>query len=525
MLYFIPSWYHGNEFHENEQSFYSRRMVTEFDDTVKQVQLFNRNHIMDYQILNLSFSPNFRHFLHRQSVFHAPYFSVFDAIQEIKTQAVDTLSFHDLAWPKYTEFVYTDFCVIAYVSGQKYAEILFGEDGNMIQVDLFQKDVVVRKNIYDDRGFLSCTQIYQNNKRVYEQFLGEDGKWKFIHFFGDDHIEINNQNNMYNVEGQTYIFRKSTYTDMSEFLLEVLNTFIRTTKDSDIFCMAMHPLHNSILEKALKDKKTILSFYKDRSNNYSELSSMISNANYVVTDTSDKITRIKDNVESSISIIDITPFDTRVDFGVSQQLNVQNILVPVDGLDVEDLDNLILLFAQYFNENEHARIHFFTRNAMYNRADQILNHVQQVLIENRLDARLARKEDDKKAEFDLDGENQIPIKFYVDQCVDELSISKCIRLQRIMVDITKNPDLYLQISSISTGIPMLVRQENQYVHHGQNGFIIDDLNDIPMYLSYYLNSLTNWNKAMISSYEIGKVYNTKRLIQKWKEVTNHVQQD
>ena len=94
-----------------------------------------------------------------------------------------------------------------------------------------------------------------------------------------------------------------------------------------------------------------------------------------------------------------------------------------------------------------------------------------------------------------------------------------------MVDITKNPDLYLQISSISTGIPMLVRQENQYVHHGQNGFIIDDLNDIPMYLSYYLNSLTNWNKAMISSYEIGKVYNSKRLIQKWKEVTNHVLQD
>lgn len=51
MIYFIPSWYHGNEYKENEQYFYAHRMVTEFDDTVKQVQMFNRNKIMGYKIL------------------------------------------------------------------------------------------------------------------------------------------------------------------------------------------------------------------------------------------------------------------------------------------------------------------------------------------------------------------------------------------------------------------------------------------------------------------------------------------
>ncbi len=525
MLYFIPSWYHGNEFHENEQSFYSRRMVTEFDDSVKQVQLFNRNNIMDYTILNLSYCPNFRHFLHRQSVFHAPYFSIFDAIQEIQTKAVDTLSFHSLAWPKYTEFVYTNFCVIAYVDNKKYAEIFFGEDGNMIQVDLFQNEVLVRKNIYDDRGFLSCTQIYQNNKRVYEQFLQEDGKWKFIHFFTDDHIEVNPKNNTYQVDGQVYIFRKNKYENMSSFLLEVLNTFVRTTKSDDIFCMAMHPLHNAILEEALKDKKTILSFYKNRCLDYKTNSNLVLSSNYVVTDTADKIFEIKNTFNTDLSVVDITPFDTRVDFGISQQLSVQNILVPVDGLDEASFTTLILLFAQYFKQNEYARIHFFTRNAMYNRVDQLLNHIQKVLEENDFDPRIARKEDGNKAEFDLEGENEIPIRFYIDQCVDELSISKCIRLQRIMVDATKHPDLYLQISSISSGIPMLVMRESQYVHHGQNGFIFDELGEIPMYLSYYLDSLTNWNKAMVACYEIGKDYNTKRLIQKWKGVMKKVEHD
>lgn len=62
MMYFVPSWYHGNEYKENEQYWYRRRTVTEFDDSVKQVQMFNRNNIMDYKILNLSYCPNFRHF-------------------------------------------------------------------------------------------------------------------------------------------------------------------------------------------------------------------------------------------------------------------------------------------------------------------------------------------------------------------------------------------------------------------------------------------------------------------------------
>ena len=37
MLYFIPAWYQQNKWRESEQSWHTRRMHTEFDDTVKQV--------------------------------------------------------------------------------------------------------------------------------------------------------------------------------------------------------------------------------------------------------------------------------------------------------------------------------------------------------------------------------------------------------------------------------------------------------------------------------------------------------
>ena len=37
-------------------------------------------------------------------------------------------------------------------------------------------------------------------------------------------------------------------------------------------------------------------------------------------------------------------------------------------------------------------------------------------------------------------------------------------------------------------------------------------------LEYYLESLGNWNEAVIQSYEIGKTHTTQYLIKQWKEV-------
>jgi len=45
---------------------------------------------------------------------------------------------------------------------------------------------------------------------------------------------------------------------------------------------------------------------------------------------------------------------------------------------------------------------------------------------------------------------------------------------------------------------------------------------LPEVLAYYLDNLTNWNEAMVHSYELGKKYTTAILIDKWKEVIEFV---
>ncbi len=529
MLYFIPAWYSMNEWKENEQLWYKRRMQTETDDTVKQIQLFQRNAICEYKILLLSYAPNFRHFLHRQSAFRAPYWSVFDAVQEVRRKKQAVLSFHNLNWPKGIEFLYTPFSIIAMLRHEKYAQIEFGEYGNLIQVDLYQNGQINRKNIYDDRGFVSCTSVYENGTKAYDQYLTEKGVWKLCHF-ADGHVIVNPRSNQYLIrtaDGERGIpFQKNIYVSMEEVIEEVLTSYLGTTKDADIFCVAAHEQHLAMLDRLLVNRKTIFSVFGDRLSleDKREVIQAFSHADYIVTDSEDNLEilfgqkSLKDTAK-----INIPPYDTRIDPGISQQLRVQKILFPVDHLTAGTLGTAVKYLAAYLEENQDARVHIFTRNAEFNREDVLLNQVREILRYNGYPPEWARKENKNKFEFLLDEEDQIPVLFVVEQCVDELSANKCVREQRLLVDLADTPDLFLQISCVSMGIPQILRAATQYMRPEKNGRINTDLSELGDDIGYYLESLSNWNEAMIRSYELGKTHTAQYLIERWKEVITNIE--
>jgi len=533
MLHFIPAWYQQNNWCENEQYWYARRMRTEFDDTVKQIQLFHRSQAYPFQVMLLSFAPNYRHFLHRQSVFHAPYWSVFDAIQEIRKKKIRIFSFHNLQWPEHVEFIYSPFVVVAMLHGEKYAQVEFGEDGNMIQIDLYHKEKLKRRNTYDDRGFISSTTIYENEQPVHQDYLNDKGIWKLRHHFRENRIEVNPKIPTYLIEynGQEYQkqFSKMSYDSMDEIIAEVLTSYLEYLDEKDMFCVAMHHLHTDLLKEALKDKKTILSFYENRYDieKHQQNRYMIATADYIITDSQENLKKVKKSMGTEMSnMIDITPFDSRVDFGISQQLNVQKILVPVDGMNESKFEELIVRLGEYLPKNENARIHLFTRIADYDRKKVLLEQVRRILKNAGMNEDWAAEE--KKAtvaENRLDAVEETPILFTVEQCVDELSVSKCMREQRLIVDMRSSAELYLRIAGISVGIPQIVYKSNQFVEHEKNGLVIKNIDRLGEALSFYLDSLNNWNEAMVYSYELGKKYTTGELIEKWKEVISFVGSD
>lgn len=530
MLYFIPAWYKNNEWSENEQSWRVKRMQSEFDDTVKQIQLFHRSGVHDYQIMLLSFAPNFRHFLHRQGIYRAPYWSCFDAIQEVKRKKARILSFHDLNWPDGIEFLYSPFVVIAMLGKEKYAQIDFGEDGNPIWIEMYRNDIICRRNLYDDRGFVSSTILYKEGVPVYQEYLMENGTWKLRYYYKDGHVEINEKCPTYLLECEGIRDRKrfsrGIYNDLEQVIYEVLESFLELTSFSDIFCVAMHNLHSGLLGRALRYEIKILSFFQDRYQISDQLeeAEMIRHADYVVADSKESVRRVRSTFHVPPKrIAAIPPYDTRVEEGTSLQIGLQKLMLAVDGLDQELLGEVIHILGEYLPKKKGVQVCLFTRDASYNRKQKLLEKVRMELARGGMPEEWAAEgRTETVSENDLEMEGKIPVLFAPEQCVDELSVSKCMREQWLLIDLREVPEQYLQINAVSFGIPQIVRKKTEFIVDDGNGVILDKLERLPKVLDYYLDGLEHRNEARIFSYEISREYTTERLLNMWGEVMDSV---
>lgn len=526
MQYFITAWYGQDSWMENEQVWYRSRAVTEFDDTVKQVQLFFRRHVAPFEMVVLGFSPNFRHFLHRQGVYHAPWWSCFDAMQGIRSRSMQTFSFHDLAWPEGVTFVYTPFAVLAMCDGEKYAQIEFAEDGNMFLVDLFRAGQRVSRNYYDDRGFVSSQITYENGVAVHQRFFDEEGTWKLAEYVGDGHVVINPKSAWYlhgTGEDATEVpYRKLRYDRIDDVIEEVLEDFLAKTSSEDVFTVAMHVRHSEVLSRALAGRATVLSFFGRRTEKFGITPAgqrLLDSCACVVADknaTAQAVRSLSRRFSAPVRVI--TPYETRVEVGVSQHLRVQNVLVAVDALGDAQFDVVMVELAGYVLTRNHlARVCLFTRSSQYDERARLLQRVQAALQNAGLDPEMAGAETGV-SENAPKGDDQVGVVFSVSQCVDELHVSRTIREQRVVVDLSERPDQFLQISAMSMGVPQVTTLETEYIVDGQNGKVLHDVRQLPDAVDFYLSSVEHFNEAQIASYDLGGRFSAAELVKAWKEV-------
>ncbi|MBM6999953.1 accessory Sec system protein Asp1 [bacterium] len=526
MQYFIPAWYRQGGWGESEQVWYRARTVTEFDDTVKQVQLFFRRHVAPFRILLLSHSPNFRHFLHRQGVYHAPYWSCFDAMQGVRSRAMRPFSLYDLTWPEDVSFVYTPFAVLAMRDGAKYAQVEFAEDGNMFRVDLFKDGARVSTNLYDDRGFVSCQVAYKGGEAVRQRFFDEQGVWKFARYVGDGHVVVNPKSAWYlrgsGDDAEQVPYRRQRYERIDDVIAEVLRDRLADTSPADVFTIAMHPRHAQVLDEVLANRPKVLSFFGRRMGEGCLSPAgrrLLDAAACVVADRQDTAATVRGLMgDRHAPLRVITPYETRVEFGVSQHLRVQNVLVAVDALDDDLFDAAVVALARYVRtRNSRARVCLFTRSSRYEARSGLLERVRAALRRAGLDPGMAG-EAQGSSENGLSEEDAPAVVFSVQQCVDELRVSRTIREQRVVVDLSPLPDQFLQISAMSMGIPQVTTRETDYVVDGRNGRVLQGASGLADAVDYYLSSVEHFNEAQIASYDLGSRFTADQLVKAWKEV-------
>jgi len=506
MIYFIPAWYRKGEWKEREEVWYIPKRTSAFDDTVKQIQLFSRNALYPYKVLLLHHAPNFRRFLHRQSIYRAEYWSCFDAMQCIKRRHIGIFSFRDLKWPKDVTFLYTPFAIDVLRHGAKYAKIEFGDEGHLIRVEMYQEGQLVRQNIYDDRGFLSLTILYREGQPYCEQYLDEAGVCKFTRFFVDNHVEINGESGYFDGPKGPQYYEKFSYRNLEEMITEVLRCYLEDSKRTDIFCVALDQQHMGICKEVLCQRRLILSIFRRRFvyEEHPEVEELLRAASYIVSDSG----KSKEKVQSLLGggydqIKNITPYDFRVDTSISQEFHVRNVMVTMDQLSMEHFRDLLKELVKYLKGHEKVYFQFFTRKIQGNRIESANGMIRNLLEE-------------------IDG-TEYAEHFSVEQCRDEMSINRRLREKILLIDLQELPDHFLEMSALSMGIPQLVSRETTYVQNYRNGHEIKHMNELCEWIDYYLSDLSHLNAVRIESYKMGVGFSTEEIKQAWLEVIQEVE--
>ena len=504
MIYFIPSWWKKGTWAEDEHSWYEERVHTETDDTVKHIQLFHRNEICDYKVLVLNHAPNLRHFLHRQSIYRANYWSAFDTIQCVTKTKPVMLSYRKLPWPEDAEFIYTMFSIVVMSKGSKYAQIEFSEYGNLYEVYFYANGEPFAKNTYDDRGFVSCSTRFTKGKFELCTYYDELGNWRIAQY-KDGKVAVNSEYNFFVIGNDVYQYNKLEYDSMDELMAEIFVTYLSNTNDQDVFCVAACGDHDNVINSLLDGRRVIYSVFAGREYDDAHLL----NGSCIITDSEDNFKKVisKELLVNTLRV-NLTPYDTRIDYNMSSRLHVQNILIPIDSLTRETIAETILNIAEYLKKNDNARIHLYTRNVNVEDENDLLVYISKVLETNGYPGEWAYPYRNTK------GSRIIT----VDKCVNEIQTNKCLKEQRLYLDLANEPDLFLQISCLSLGIPQILKTENKYMKNHFNGTINEDIKYLQRDISFYLENLSNWNIAMVNSYKLGEEYSKNILIEKWKEV-------
>lgn len=516
LFYFIPSWYTKEHHWQTDDVPWYNQSTIGFDDTVNQIRMFLKQG-EKAQLINLSYFPQLRRFLHRQGLYPLPYWSAFDEAQDVHTKKIGIQSYQDLPWPKQTEWAFSPFNIFAILHGKRYARINLAKGSSLLSVDYYGLDgSIVRTDLYDDRGFRSSCRTYRNGKEDWQYFFNPYGKIQFRENMVTEEV--------YTEPNAAYPFRCTYYVHVREMLREILINSSTKRETNSAFIIASNSSHNRMVLDTFRTENVALSYFRSRFN-FSDteyLKRDAKKASYIVTDTAYSAELIRALLDDKNKpVYNISPFDTRLVLGKSSRNTKLRIFFAADGLTPESLNAALKQIYEYMMENPDTEL----LPAVHN--DNELNTVKKICEEvrnsdNCTDLLFEGEAQETQDMDDLAGENtfkkEIPPRIFPTLYRNEEELIDILQDVRLIVDIREQPDLYLQIAGISAGIPQVNCQSTQYVEHKKDGYLVSDIQHLKEALSYYLDGLQHWNEALVYCIRKIESYTGKSLVQQWKEI-------
>ena len=519
MYCFIPSWYeNGDAWNTHYAPWDHAGNSFEFDDTVNQIRMF-RDAGEDVKLICLGYAPNLRRFLHQQNIYPLSFRSVFDDLQGIRCREPAVLSYRELDWPGETEWFFLSSRVLAYLHGNLYASVDFAEGGFLCWVQYYEQNGkenrVCRRDIYDDRGFRSSSILYREGVKERQEYYAPDGGLRLCQMFPSGEVMAFGPGNP---DGRSEC-RK--FCSMEQLIREAIRPYFTKGGGKDTIVIAANRRHDSILLDLLEnrqDANIVLSFFGNRYDLADEaaLRKDTEAARLVVTDTEHTARRLQEAGVSKTKIYDISPFDTRLSLGKSQQVRELKIFMPLDGLEGILLEKAMRQVFGYMERNPDVILLAGTKTESEAEQERLGGRLRDIL-ESMGNQNLQVSSPGSEKTQNAENEQSAPkSRVRLTSYHSENDLIRILYDTRLILDVRDQPDLYLQIAGISSGIPQVNYRFTRYVEHLKDGYIIQNINYITGALEYYLDGLAHWNEALVYCVQEVSSYAGGRLVEQWK---------
>lgn len=510
MYIFLPSWYTDQNWNLAGRPWHQAQ-ASHFDDAVSQLRMF-RHAGEETMIWLLAYAPQLEAALHRQNLYPTPFWSAFDALQGVDFTGIGVLSFEELSWPADLEWIETPFVITAFRGGERYARVELDEEGRLLFIDYHDRDKTHHRDIFDDRGFLSSRLFFAGEVPARQEFYDPQGILRFTRNLLSGRVEI--------AAAAAGLVSKTFYDSMAACLEELLAAKLHQTSAKDCLILAVDARQNHLVLDACPDQKLVLSFFEDRFDlsDVREVRHLLAGADLAVTDREREAKILRQDKEVKIPVRDISPFDTRLSLGCSQRSWDLKVYLPVDGLEEPYLSKALEQIFRYMQTNSKTVLIVGTQRSgqeLEALRRQFAGRLARLQMEELGEERTALPDDEDREPGE---EKQKPPRICFVTVRSESELIQVLEDIRLIVDVRDQPDLYLQISGISAGIPQVNYRFTRYVEHQKDGYIIPNIDHVEEALDYYLTGLSHWNEALVYCVKKAQEYTGGSLVSVWKKM-------
>lgn len=507
MFYCIPAWYTAHrQWGDVTDVFYRGQLRLEFDDTIHQFKtLCATNEQAKLVILN--YAPQLRHFLYRQKLENETYYAVFDDIQNITRTQEKPFNIDAIEWPKGSDFIFSPFLIVVLVNNQKFAQVEFTPDGEIFFIDFLENGERTIRYYIDDRGFISSSITFEHNQPQYQEYFNEAGVWQIKEYLlPDNHQVVVNPS-------AAHRFKQTMYATMTDLIAEKVNDYFSVVPNEDVAIIASSVQHNDLLLTACAHMNCLLSFFDKRYDiNHHQLVNDVNRATGILTDSIQHQQHLETLLPNNNQdkVLHITPYDARFSLGKSQQ--IKELIIVYYDVDEEKTEEMMAIF-----ESLYVTIPFMRLKVIVRETYRMERYRQQA---KNINERLQR--DDTLDEMFADIEEVVTTTYDIEDLIEiveghsELAIVEVVDTARLVIDLSESPNVFLQIASISAGVPQINTVPTPYVSHLENGYLVQHRDDMIAAINYYFVGLSNWNKALVHSVRLIQENSGVALTTKWK---------